>query len=220
MPGRRARPLWTRPRTEAGHQKRIERSERPSTLTSRPPSRPTVSPSASSSTATPTAPTGATPRARGPLHRGDPIRRRHGGSRHQAEPGTARARGADAGVRGPEPLPGDDALQRPEHDPVDGDRATGESYCIAHHLYAEEATRMLMAPGSATSTSSSRSTAPGSSLSASSTSIGPRPEPRRPKRAVGSDGIWRQGSWRRSSRATSTKRFLRTLPINNTIKVD
>ncbi|HEX4306149.1 MAG TPA: nuclear transport factor 2 family protein [Solirubrobacterales bacterium] len=27
---------------------------------------------------------------------------------------------------------------------LDGDRATGESYCIAHHLYAEEGTRMLM----------------------------------------------------------------------------
>jgi hypothetical protein len=27
---------------------------------------------------------------------------------------------------------------------LDGDRATGESYCIAHHLYTEEGTRMLM----------------------------------------------------------------------------
>ena len=27
---------------------------------------------------------------------------------------------------------------------LDGDRATGEGYCIAHHLYAEEGTRMLM----------------------------------------------------------------------------
>jgi hypothetical protein len=27
---------------------------------------------------------------------------------------------------------------------LDGDRATGESYCIAHHLYTEADTRMLM----------------------------------------------------------------------------
>ena len=27
---------------------------------------------------------------------------------------------------------------------LDGDHATGESYCIAHHLYSEEGTRMLM----------------------------------------------------------------------------
>jgi ketosteroid isomerase-like protein len=27
---------------------------------------------------------------------------------------------------------------------LDGDRATGESYCIAHHLYTEEGTRTLM----------------------------------------------------------------------------
>jgi SnoaL-like domain len=27
---------------------------------------------------------------------------------------------------------------------LDGDRATGESYCIAHHLYTEGGTRMLM----------------------------------------------------------------------------
>jgi ketosteroid isomerase-like protein len=27
---------------------------------------------------------------------------------------------------------------------VDGDRATGESYCIAHHLYTEEGTRTMM----------------------------------------------------------------------------
>jgi hypothetical protein len=27
---------------------------------------------------------------------------------------------------------------------LDGDRATGESYCIAHHLYVEEGTRLLM----------------------------------------------------------------------------
>jgi hypothetical protein len=27
---------------------------------------------------------------------------------------------------------------------LDGNRATSEGYCIAHHLYAEEDTRMLM----------------------------------------------------------------------------
>ncbi len=27
---------------------------------------------------------------------------------------------------------------------LDGERATGESYCIAHHLYTEDGTRMLM----------------------------------------------------------------------------
>jgi ketosteroid isomerase-like protein len=27
---------------------------------------------------------------------------------------------------------------------LDGDRATGEGYCIAHHLYTEDGTRMLM----------------------------------------------------------------------------
>jgi hypothetical protein len=27
---------------------------------------------------------------------------------------------------------------------IDGDRATGESYCIAHHLYTEDGTRKLM----------------------------------------------------------------------------
>jgi hypothetical protein len=27
---------------------------------------------------------------------------------------------------------------------LDGDRATGESYCIAHHLYTEDGTRKLM----------------------------------------------------------------------------
>jgi hypothetical protein len=28
--------------------------------------------------------------------------------------------------------------------PVDGERATGESYCIAHHLFSEEGERKLM----------------------------------------------------------------------------
>jgi hypothetical protein len=33
---------------------------------------------------------------------------------------------------------GNDALQRTEHDHAHGDRAAGESYCIAHHLFTDD----------------------------------------------------------------------------------
>jgi hypothetical protein len=58
---------------------------------------------------------------------------------------------------------------------LDGDQATGESYCIAHHLFTDESERKLMVRGFDTATRLPTSTAPGGLPSATSTSTGPRP---------------------------------------------
>ncbi|HXL16252.1 MAG TPA: nuclear transport factor 2 family protein, partial [Streptosporangiaceae bacterium] len=56
--------------------------------------------------------------------------------------------GPGAGLRRAQCLRRHNALQRPEHGPAErgpGDRATGESYCLAHHLTeAEDGSRTLM----------------------------------------------------------------------------
>jgi hypothetical protein len=65
---------------------------------------------------------------------------------------------------------------------VDGNRATGESYTIAHHLFTEDGNRKIMIAPSATSTHSSRSTKAGTSPNAISSSIGARRVPLSPHR--------------------------------------
>ena len=55
---------------------------------------------------------------------------------------------------------------------LDGERATGESYCLAHHLKTEGGERSLMVAALRYRDRSSSPTAPGSSPSASSTSTG------------------------------------------------
>jgi SnoaL-like domain len=56
---------------------------------------------------------------------------------------------------------------------LDGHRATGESYTIAHHLYTEDGDRKIMvAHHSTTSTPSRRSTGGGTSPNANSYSTG------------------------------------------------
>jgi hypothetical protein len=55
-----------------------------------------------------------------------------------------------------------------------GERATGESYCIAHHLFTEDGERKLMLAHLRYSDTSSSSTAPGCSPSETSTSTGSR----------------------------------------------
>jgi hypothetical protein len=55
-----------------------------------------------------------------------------------------RARSAHPGLRRPQPLRGDDALQRPEHGHDRRDRADGESYTIAHHVSPKTADRKIM----------------------------------------------------------------------------
>jgi SnoaL-like domain len=69
---------------------------------------------------------------------------------------------------------------------IDGDRATGESYTIAHHLFSEDGERKSWSPRSATLTRSSRLMVVGASPSGSSSSTGarrdrrvPGPDPRR-----------------------------------------
>ena len=57
---------------------------------------------------------------------------------------------------------------------LDGNRATGESYCLAHHLFTDNGKRKLMVASLRYHDTFSSSTAPGCSPSASSTSTGPR----------------------------------------------
>lgn len=67
---------------------------------------------------------------------------------------------------------------------LDGDRATGESYCIAHHLFTADGERKLMVAHLGYDAPSSRSMAHGCSRSASSTSTGPRLGLRCPRRGA------------------------------------
>ena len=57
---------------------------------------------------------------------------------------------------------------------LDGDRATGESYCIAHHLFTENGERKLMLAHLVTATPSPSLTELGCSPNAISTSTGSR----------------------------------------------
>src|SRR3989442_10561816 len=57
---------------------------------------------------------------------------------------------------------------------LDGDRAMGESYAIAHHVFTEAGSRKIMIACSATSTRSPRSRGVGTSPSGSSLSTGAR----------------------------------------------
>jgi SnoaL-like domain len=47
-------------------------------------------------------------------------------------------------LRRSQPLRGDDAFQRPSTATIDGNRATGESYTIAHHVFTEDGDRKIM----------------------------------------------------------------------------
>ena len=57
---------------------------------------------------------------------------------------------------------------------IDGDRATGESYTIAHHLFTEDGDRKIMIASLRYLDCSPRSTGAGTSPSASSSSTGAR----------------------------------------------
>jgi hypothetical protein len=63
---------------------------------------------------------------------------------------------------------------------LDDGRASGETYCIAHHLFTQEGERTLMVAFCVTTTRSPSGAAAGCSRSASSTSTGPRRELRVP----------------------------------------
>jgi len=57
---------------------------------------------------------------------------------------------------------------------IDGNRATGKSYTIAHHVFTEDGDRKIMIASLPISTPSPRSTGAGSSPNGSSSSIGAR----------------------------------------------